>query len=478
MVFFLLFWSNINVSAIRTFLIWWWNFQTILKVKFASQLSGFGDLSSRRNVIAISQGKTPPIRGVNGLQLCCFQSATRIELWMWKNRSWLKAQFWVAVAIAFWIFTCLITAVLVFFVIRTRDEAKLRLVEISASSDLCRNYYMGIAFLVSSLGYIWWFVPGALVAFRSLKIKENFRLIDEIKTVLTFYLLYAFLGFFVRISGGLNRYLLGTEIGVYYIINGFALRTLELILKYLRLIYWTYESQRRLEATVRSQSEPGSPSRDSVGAVLERNFEAELMRCSEDQEGAEIFEEFLRAEFAIENLFFIQACHKLHQLFPKTEERPSKLDRKKFKKVAVAMRDKFILDNSPLTINLPHQIRKRIEHALERFPVEDELSPRLTSFSDLDSITKPTSLELDKVLDSVVVAGGGADQKSSGHGNGGDDNELEDEDANVDFHLFDQAEREILKLITTDSFTRFVKTEQYRAWNIKRKSLQADHNSL
>jgi hypothetical protein len=459
MTYVILLFCNLGLNLIRSFLVFWWHIQTILKIKFASKLVDCGSLCK----IDISQMNS------SGDKLLCWE-VNDIEKWIWKQRAWLNTNFWIGIASSVLIGATAISTSIT-LTLRTHDDDKLALFELKANSDLCQGLYMGIAFLISAVALLTWVFPASLIAFRLRNVKENFKLKEDISTLSVGYVLLSVLGI-VWIHKDATRPVL-VDPGYFYIFNGFVFPMIETLFRDFRLIYWTYQFQRdnrKLQTTESSNEDGGAEKHVKFRSELQ--YQEDMLNTMKNGEGALLFEEYLRAEFAIENLFFIQACQSFTRLFGREELSPE--DRKKLRRVAVAIRDKFILDSSPLTVNLSYPIRKKIVDALSKYPAShQEDFPNFNSLNelpsqDLKNIPSSEGLEIDKVLVAETV-----DIKDDeilqlpGNQEGSRLEEL-----TFDTHLFDGAYNEILRLMATDSYMRFIRTTEFKEWRLNHPQAQ------
>jgi heme/copper-type cytochrome/quinol oxidase subunit 2 len=445
LTYIILFFCSLAMNLIRPFLVFWWHIQTIMKIKFESKLAECGSLC--RMDLASDD------------KFLCW-NAHNIQKWIWRHRKWLNTKFWIGTALFILLFVTSVTVGIV-FALRTNDDERKPVSQLEANSELCQGFYMGVAYLLTSIAILWWIVPSSLIAYRLRNIKENFKLKEDMNMLAFKFVIVALLGF-IWIDPASTKSIL-VDPGFYYIFDGFVFRVIETIIRDFRLIYWSYEYEREAKLGQTTQTfKTSEPKEIFVQFKSEIEFREDMMNTMKNNEGLIIFEEFLRAEFAMENLFFVQAFQSFTRLFDR--ETLTVQEKKKLRRVAVAIRDKFILDSSPLTVNLSYPVRKEIVDTLAKYPVVNaqelpaiELaSPNMTGSSNPEM-----GLQIDKVLTANTVDFKEEDIEGSHL-----------EEISIDSHIYDHAYEEILKLMATDSYRRFVRTTEFKAWRARNRQAQ------
>eukprot|EP00475_Leptophrys_vorax_P019986 TRINITY_DN27394_c0_g4_i1.p1 TRINITY_DN27394_c0_g4~~TRINITY_DN27394_c0_g4_i1.p1 ORF type:complete len:237 (+),score=54.77 TRINITY_DN27394_c0_g4_i1:96-713(+) len=182
-----------------------------------------------------------------------------------------------------------------------------------------------------------------------------------------------------------------------------------------------------------------------------KELQIELLFVLEHFETRKLFLAFLESEFAVENVFFVEACDEFSGLCVRFHSTPTIALQREIMLLKESIYDTFIKENSPSCVNVSSQTRQNL---LDLLYNSSSIRPSTMATTDLmastanlnDTLLKPTEDEnfLFKSSSHEEMALTG----SSFH--------LNQAVIPVDErHLFDEAKQEILGLMVTDSFTRF-----------------------
>eukprot|EP00475_Leptophrys_vorax_P027091 TRINITY_DN3859_c1_g1_i2.p1 TRINITY_DN3859_c1_g1~~TRINITY_DN3859_c1_g1_i2.p1 ORF type:complete len:350 (-),score=98.55 TRINITY_DN3859_c1_g1_i2:29-1078(-) len=194
-------------------------------------------------------------------------------------------------------------------------------------------------------------------------------------------------------------------------------------------------------------------------AHLVENREELLLKLLNNLNGFEVFKQFLMKEFSVENLFFYSAATQFYNRFdPNVENPPSKQE---MFKAAVEIWRIFLDNDSSLCVNLNFKTRDAIAKRFPEHIVKKSSAPRpptrthslkkaMTSKTTLLTPPRPQELK-DNNLDSVDEVQGDEDPQQKSNI---DESEIEDM-GDVVPDMFEQAKRDLMFLMSTDSFQRF-----------------------
>jgi hypothetical protein len=193
----------------------------------------------------------------------------------------------------------------------------------------------------------------ALFYWRLLRIKENFGLVREMKSLLL--VLVAFILFWV-VYLSVPAVAFSNFFGNFWM--GFILEVIWLTTSIWPTLFWThkYKKQEKLHVTTERQlshkSEEDLPGDGFIGKVSKRGI---LSKVLNDPHGHEIFRIYLEKEFALENILFWDAVEALRKI---------PVESKDFQQDCLELINKFISKESILCVNLSHKNR---DDVLENF---------------------------------------------------------------------------------------------------------------
>eukprot|EP00475_Leptophrys_vorax_P044988 TRINITY_DN9211_c0_g1_i3.p1 TRINITY_DN9211_c0_g1~~TRINITY_DN9211_c0_g1_i3.p1 ORF type:complete len:407 (+),score=103.47 TRINITY_DN9211_c0_g1_i3:332-1552(+) len=254
------------------------------------------------------------------------------------------------------------------------------------------------------------------------KLNDNFGLMKEVKTVLL-------LGFLLLVY-----VLIGSQIpgmfssAFHFILFGFIFEMLWLCLTVLPAILWARKWAEthpvvgsRIDSTF-TKEKSSQAGRSSTG----RNARGILSRLLQHEDGFKMFYTFLEKEFALENILFWKTAEEFHVRFDDNlskalnQEGTVKLSQNVLAEASLIMQ-RYINDDAVLCVNLSSECRQ-------------EVYAKFAILSDLEA--HPTRAQLTKQLNELLEA-------------------------------FQRAQREVLKLLSLDSFMRFRETSSFKEFAVK-----------
>lgn len=203
-----------------------------------------------------------------------------------------------------------------------------------------------------------------------------------------------------------------------------------------QVIYWSYsinlpEFPDIVSPDVSPGGEPSSRLR-RVHSILK-----ELAEVLNDSEGHEILFEFMKKEFAIETILFLDSCRRF-------KETPS-VDVFQAKKIYI----EFIAADAPLSINISHVSREKL-HKIFRPKKKDIFKSPREMFSPR-RLTISVSTGVSVVPQEIKTF---------------------DDENKISFECFDAAEKEILKLVAFGPFARLQLQPEYKEWRRKKMNME------
>ena len=178
--------------------------------------------------------------------------------------------------------------------------------------------------------------------------------------------------------------------------------------------------------------------------------------------GIASFSSYLEKEFALENLYFYFEVNKLVDSGNRYLKLPSADAIDKIYGKAVAIYDKYVSETSPYQVNLPSELLKVIESVLK-------IDPKLTSVSDSFIVKQLRAISLranrtdsdsTKPISPISSPNFLLPNLASPVTLRLDSSDIEKEIHTL-MHIYDEAQKEIMRLMTRDSYNRYLGSKEY-----------------
>jgi hypothetical protein len=288
---------------------------------------------------------------------------------------------------------------------------------------------------------------------------DNFGLFNEMRGSIAAGALICILQLSVLIPG--TEYFYFT-CKFYHFAAGFINAGLILWMTSYRVIIWTYVTDPRTFQfrTIKLDFKP-MKSQNLLRKSQKANNNPLISETLESLDGIRLFEDFLRKEYAVENMLFYNACKNFKEIFTKEQSKAEIL--KIALENAMLMKDKFILLSSSLAVNISSANRAKILDFLYTFDDSTAFDSSFAVSRDLEdrkSVDPPSRREATQWgrMESLQFS---ASANLANSAEIKKEIQLDDSRFNRLRHLFDDAEEEIIKLMEHDSFPRFAKTREF-----------------
>jgi hypothetical protein len=218
---------------------------------------------------------------------------------------------------------------------------------------------------IYTIGAVRLLVLGVLLAFmfhRILRIKENFGLVNEMKSIL-----FVLLGILIYVAICIAvPSVIGTTF--HFVVLGCLLEGTWLSTTIVPVLVWTYKfNNSHRGSTFASKPSSEGHSAVSIDKIKHKPSSKSMLRkILESPEGHELFRQYLEREFALENLLFWDAVQDI-------KKSPDAVKISVYSQLVA----KFILADSILCINISSQTRQNIMSALNRSLETSAIDPSL-----------------------------------------------------------------------------------------------------
>eukprot|EP00475_Leptophrys_vorax_P013501 TRINITY_DN19877_c0_g3_i1.p1 TRINITY_DN19877_c0_g3~~TRINITY_DN19877_c0_g3_i1.p1 ORF type:complete len:545 (+),score=100.19 TRINITY_DN19877_c0_g3_i1:61-1695(+) len=225
---------------------------------------------------------------------------------------------------------------------------------------------------------------------------------------------------------------------LYSIISG----QLYIVLIVFRVIAWSYQAEATRKSVISEHQAYltlNSEEKTHFSSPGKYEILEEVRKCFEDPCGRELFVQFLTQEFAVENALFLIEC----QEFRKEFQSKVGVSRQVLFESALRIYRRFVPLHAQFCINLSSQNTDFLISVFSKF---DHESPnrKSTSVSFIKSFTEKHATLLEEV-EELPFGEASANECPS-----------------IDVSVFDDAVKEISKLLARDSFLRFKSTPEYK----------------
>jgi hypothetical protein len=388
----LCFFMTLHIVALRFFLLFFWDLTTRLSIQFYNSEQIFAKGSDEKKI------------------------KVRIGKWILRNRALLSDKFWLLWSIFFGSLAFLICCIFVF--------QHPQVLTTSASNELLDRFDSYSRVLVSIYSIFCVIIPLILMLYTMRGFEDNFFIKREFKWSIVAAVVNAicsFLGSWSVTSSELNR------LNISSIIGGMIPLFFYIFISIYLVIFWSHSSKSRLNKSLLNTSydmsvNSVSPSIESPRST--RTVKDDLKIMLRNQDAREKFFEFLKKEFAVENLNQRESWEYAHEIY-----------------------EKFIDPKGQLAVNICDSIRKPLARI---FASQAQTIPDSLQMQRIDSSKKK---EIDLEINLGLRSPSKENSKKSLN-----DTTIPD---NFSADIFECAQLEILTLLALDSFLRFKQTPEF-----------------
>jgi hypothetical protein len=408
------------VAGTRIFLVIYWNFVTNTNMK------------------------------LHALKRSATLKLTTFETVVLKLRKYLTLEFFILQALVLSVVGALISMNFVF------SE---KIMHISLYTAECDAFEV---LVVSSNGFFTLIIiaiNGVLFIWMYFSVNERLRLKQELSGIIftgSWLTIFLAMQYFPSISKPLRDINLSRFL--YSILSG----QLYISFTVFRVILWSYgeqEKTRKSLAGIYLELTSEEKSRSRKAGKYE--IIAEVERCLGDPVGRDLLVNFLQQEFAVENALFVIECQDFKSDFDGNMVK----NQKEMFQAALRLYERFVPLNANLSINLPSQIADHLIQIFQPFVAVRPTRPHKSTLGTfMRSFKEKRSLLLDEINEDISVI------------------ELHDEKDSkmlpmIEISVFDEACKEIVKLLARDSFIRFKATPEYSKFVIELNEREEEGNS-
>jgi hypothetical protein len=478
---FITFWTAFHIIMVRVVLLWTWDLLTRLSIKYESQLDGksLTQISADEVHIFIPE---------------------KIQRLIARHRHWIKPKTTLLIAVNSWISVCGFYAIILYQWYKASGG---QLFNLPYHSDECIQFEkqeIGWGALLIGLPCI----VGAII-FMLTATNDNFGLYNELGGSL---LAGFWLVFVCLVSQIPQFHEVFFQMNIYHFVTGFFSDCLILWLTSFRVIIWTYLTDPNgfQISKVRYNWQPLKWKTSQQASTSHGDLKSDLLKDDasdaamqlhsvlQSKDGLKLFENFLRKEYAIENILFYNACQSLKRIASDEYKEDFLLKLESVIRTANSIKDKFIKNDAVLCVNVSAKTRSAVLGFLAKHSTPDDFKKEhpddltILSMPDEEFLKTRTLTHLDEKFDISSPANSISRIPSPSSSLGRSFAEKSREKLliplgsifkkekktiieNYDLEkvtllgsLFDEAEYEITQLMEKDSFKRFVKSHEYQRW--------------
>jgi hypothetical protein len=317
------FFVALHLTALRLFLLYFWELTTRLSVQYYNSESIFSKDYAKKDFVGT------------------------IHKWIFMNRSRLNDEFWFKSFALLGLLAFLISCIFVF--------KNLSVLSDSASIELLEQFDSNSRALVSLYSVLCLVIPLILMLYSLKGFEDNFFIKLEFKCSILVSLINVFCAFLVSWPRTNAVFM---SLNITPIISGMIPLFFYVVVSVYLVIYWSYSSQIQFEK--QSRKSPSSSIDFSSGSSItvtprkkSSSHTCDLKQILKNEEARGKFLEFLKKEFSVENMLLYDSCLKFKQMLPGISEQDAW-------EYACEIFEKFIDPRGPLTVNIADSSRRKL----------------------------------------------------------------------------------------------------------------------